>query len=144
MLTVRKLIAGNVRDTVAGTAWLGDMLNSGYAVVVVDRPGTGASFGSWPDNDSIVNDLDEHLNWIAAQPWSDGNIGMFGDSINARIQFLAATTGNPHLKAILPATTWMDNYSAVLFPGGVPNLAFLNIYPEIQYFCNYSGIEPVQ
>ena len=31
----------------------------------------------------------------------------------------AASTGNPHLKAILPATTWMDNYSAVVFPGGI-------------------------
>ena len=130
----RRLVLGDVSDTVQGTTWLGDMLESGYAVVVVERPQTGASFGSWPDNSGIVNDLDEHLNWIADQPWSDGNIGMFGDSINARIQFFAATTSNPHLKAILPATTWMDNYSAVLFPGGVPNLAFLNIYPVIQYF----------
>ncbi|UCC50381.1 MAG: CocE/NonD family hydrolase [Anaerolineaceae bacterium] len=130
----RRLMLGDVKNSVQGTAWLGDVLRSGYAVVVVERPQTGASFGSWPDNNGIVNDLDEHLNWIAAQPWSDGNIGMVGDSINARIQFFAATTGNPLLKAILPATTWMDNYSAVLFPGGVPNLAFIRIYPAIQYF----------
>jgi putative CocE/NonD family hydrolase len=79
-----------------------------------------------------VNELDEVLNWIAAQTWCDGNIGMFGDSIQARIQFLAATTGNPHLKAILPATTWIDNYSAVVFPGGVLDTAFANFYKGAQ------------
>lgn len=84
--------------------------------------------------DDTVDDLDEIFNWMADQLWCDGNIGMFGDSVNARIHFIAATTGNPHLKAILPATTWMDNYSAIMFPGGVPNLAFVNIYPVIQYF----------
>ena len=101
------------------TEWLGEMVKSGYAVIVVDRPGTGASFGQseWRTPRSSHREADEILNWIAAQPWSDGNIGMFGDSIQAQIQFQAASTGNPHLKAILPATTWMDNYSAVSVPG---------------------------
>jgi len=121
---------GNIMDATSRTKWLGDMLNSGYAVIVVDRPGTGASFGALANDPSVVaGEADQILNWIAAQPWCDGNIGMFGDSIQAQIQFQAASTGNPHLKAILPATTWMDNYSAVVFPGGVPDIAFLNLYP---------------
>ena len=120
---------GQIKDAVSRTAWLEEMLNSGYAVLVVDRPGTGASFGQFSgDPDVVANEADEILNWIASQPWSDGNIGMFGDSIQAQIQFQAASTGNPHLKAILPATTWMDNYSAVMFPGGIPNTAFVNFY----------------
>jgi putative CocE/NonD family hydrolase len=120
---------GKVWDALFRTKWLGEMLNSGYAVIVVDRPGTGASFGQLNgDPDVVVSEADEILNWIAAQPWSDGNIGMFGDSIQAQIQFRAASTGNPHLKAILPATTWMDNYSAVMFPGGVLDKAFADFY----------------
>ncbi|MCK5316019.1 MAG: CocE/NonD family hydrolase [Anaerolineales bacterium] len=134
MATIRKWIAGNVQTTPGRTAWVADMLKSGYAVVVVDRPQTGASFGKWLDVGSTVNDLDEILNWIAGQEWCDGNIGMFGDSINARVQFVAATTGNPHLKAILPATTWMDQYSATVYPGGVWNNAFMDLYPAIQFF----------
>jgi predicted acyl esterase len=51
---------GGTMDTVSRTAWIGDMLKSGYAVVVVDRPGTGASFGNPP----AINDLDS----IAAIP----------------------------------------------------------------------------
>jgi len=134
MLTIRKWIVGSVRDTPAGTAWVADMLKSGYAVVVVERPQTGASFGQWPEVSDTVDDLNELLSWIANQVWCDGNIGMFGDSINARIQFIAATTGNPHLKAILPATTWMDQYSATAYPGGVWNKAFMDLYPAIQTF----------
>jgi putative CocE/NonD family hydrolase len=120
---------GQVKDAVSRTPWLEEMLNSGYAVIVVDRPGTGASFGKFSGNPEVVaGETDEILNWIATQPWSDGNIGMFGDSIQAQIQFQAASTGNPHLKAILPATTWIDNYSAVMFPGGISNKAFVNFY----------------
>ena len=122
---------GNVMDAVSRTAWLSRMVNTGYAVIVVDRPGTGASFGMMQMGpDAGARETNEILNWIAAQPWSDGKIGMFGDSIQAQIQFQAATTGNPHLKAILPATTWMDNYSAVVFPGGVENAAFTRLYVQ--------------
>ncbi len=142
-LRIRKLLIplfapgtdGNLQDTPARVPWIGEMLKSGYAVIVIDRPGTGASFGEPPtpnDIESLVHELDEILDWIAEQPWSTGKIGMFGDSIQARIQFIAATTGNPHLKAILPATTWMDNYSSVMFPGGVPDIAFAEFYKGIQ------------
>jgi putative CocE/NonD family hydrolase len=120
---------GQIKDALSRTEWLGPMVNSGYAVIVVDRPGTGASFGQYNgDPDVVAGEADQILNWIAAQPWSDGQIGMFGDSIQAQIQFRAASTGNPHLKAILPATTWMDNYSAILFAGGVRNQAFTDWY----------------
>jgi putative CocE/NonD family hydrolase len=122
---------GQIRDAIARTPWLGEMLNSGYAVIVVDRPGTGASFGVFNGDPNVVaGETDEILNWIAAQEWSDGNIGMFGDSIQAQIQFRAASTGNPHLKAILPATTWMDNYSAVMFPGGILDKAMVEFYAK--------------
>jgi uncharacterized protein len=120
---------GAIKDALNRTEWLVPMVHSGYAVIVVDRPGTGASFGKLNgDPDVVAGELNQILNWIAAQPWSDGNIGMFGDSIQAQIQYRAASVGNPHLKAILPATTWMDNYSAVAFPGGIENLAFASFY----------------
>jgi predicted acyl esterase len=51
MLRGRRAIMGDVSDTVQRTEWVGDVLKSGYAVIVVDRRGTGASFRSWPDID---------------------------------------------------------------------------------------------
>jgi putative CocE/NonD family hydrolase len=64
------------------------------------------------------------MEWIAAQPWSDGNIAMYGDSQQAMVQFAAAAAGNLHLKAILPAASQVDIYQSVEYPGGVFNKAF--------------------
>jgi putative CocE/NonD family hydrolase len=126
-----------IMDALSRTSWLPQMVSSGYAVIVVDRPGTGASFGQLNgDPEVVAHELNDILNWIAVQPWSDGKVGMFGDSIQAQIQFRAASTGNPHLKAILPATTWMDNYSAVVFPGGIPDEAFTNLYVKVNKAFN--------
>ncbi len=116
---------GHLMDPIFRTPWLETMLEHGYAVVVVERPGTGASFGVMnPSLEAVAQEANEILNWIAAQPWSNGAIGMFGDSYEAQAQIAAASTGNPHLKAIFPASTSMDNYSAVVYPGGVFNESF--------------------
>jgi len=131
----------NIWDAPGRTEWLVDMLKSGYAVIVIDRPGTGASFGTlakYPED--VAKETDQIFNWIADQTWSDGNIGMFGDSIQAQIQFQAASTGNPHLKAIFPATTWIDQYSSVMWSGGVWNNAFGEIYVVIQNVFNKVGV----
>jgi hypothetical protein len=116
---------GHLMDPIFRTPWLETMLEHGYAVVVVERPGTGASFGLMnPSLEAVAQEADEILNWIAAQAWSNGAIGMFGDSYEAQTQIAAASTGNPHLKAIFPASASMDNYSAVVYPGGVYNKTF--------------------
>ncbi len=123
---------GRVLDNLFWTEWLVGMVTSGYAVLVVDRPGTGASFGKLDLKPSVgAQEASDIIDWIATQKWSNGNVGMFGDSIQAQIQFQAASTGNPHLKAILPATTWMDQYSAVMFPGGVPDKIFAGMYAKL-------------
>jgi putative CocE/NonD family hydrolase len=116
---------GRLFDALFHDQWLGDMVNHGYAVVVVERPGTGASFGVYSSDWQVVaKEEDEILNWIAAQAWCNGNIGMYGDSQNAMVQLVAASLGNPHLKAILPASSPVDLYESVEFPGGVRNTSF--------------------
>jgi hypothetical protein len=77
-----------------------------------------------PSLEAVAQEADEILNWIAAQPWSNGRIGMFGDSYEAQTQIAAASTGNSHLKAIFPTSVSMDNYSAVVYPGGIYNESF--------------------
>ena len=93
----------------------------GYAVVVVDARGTGASFGT---RDSFRSpreraDYKAIADWIVAQPWSDGTIGATGISyLGAACDFLAST-GHKAVKAIAPLfavwDTWTDNY----YPGGM-------------------------
>jgi putative CocE/NonD family hydrolase len=70
---------GNLMDPLFRTRWLGNMVKHGYAVIVVERPGTGASFGRLnPSFKAGASEINEILNWIAAQKWCDGNIGMYG------------------------------------------------------------------
>ncbi|CAK9254263.1 unnamed protein product [Sphagnum jensenii] len=54
----------------------------GYACVIVDVRGTGASLGDrkMEFSPEEVADGNEIVNWIAAQKWSDGNIGTTGVS----------------------------------------------------------------
>jgi hypothetical protein len=57
-----------------------------------------------------INDGDDTLNWIAGQPWSDGDVGMYGGSYLGIAQWKAAMTRNPHLKAIFPYVSGDDDY----------------------------------
>jgi putative CocE/NonD family hydrolase len=131
MLRIRHRLSdqGHLMDAVFNTGWLKPMLHHGYAVVVVERPGTGASFGVMdPSFEVGAKQADEIMDWIVAQDWCDGNIGMYGDSWQAMIQFAAASTGNPHLKAILPVSSSLDSYSAVNYRGGVYNETFNTLF----------------
>ena len=120
---------GNLMDAVFRNRYLENMLKHGYAVIVVERPGTGASFGVMNASFEVgAREANEILDWIAAQNWCNGNIGMYGDSFQAMIQFAAATTGNRHLKAIFPTSSGLDLYSSVTYPGGVYNKTFASFF----------------
>jgi len=131
MLRIRYWLSdrGHLMDPLFRTKYLENMLKHGYAVIVVERPGTGASFGVMNASFEVgAKEVNEILNWIAAQNWCNGNIGMYGDSFQAMIQFAAAATGNPYLKAIFPASSGLDMYSAVTYPGGVLNKTFASFF----------------
>lgn len=135
---------GNLMDAVFRTKYLENMLKHGYAVIVVERPGTGASFGVMNASFEVgAKEVNEILNWIAAQDWCDGNIGMYGDSFQAMIQFAAATAGNPHLKAIFPTSSGFDVYSSVSYPGGVFNKTFASFFSWATSFMESDVLTPV-
>lgn len=73
----------------------------GYAVVIQDTRGREDSTGTWQPNYFEVEDGDDTLTWIAEQDWSDGQVSMTGGSYLGYVQWAAAASGNPHLKAIL-------------------------------------------
>jgi putative CocE/NonD family hydrolase len=136
MLRIRYWLTGDtgrILDPLFRDRWLGDVVKHGYVVVSVDRPGTGASFASPTagNMETAAKFESEIIDWIAAQPWSDDNVAMYGDSQQAMVQFSAAASGNPHLKAILPAASDIEIYQAVEYPGGVFNKAFESIYAMV-------------
>ena len=77
----------------------------GYAVVIQDTRGREDSTGQWIPEYYEVEDGDDTLNWIAAQEWSDGQAAMTGGSYLGYVQWAAAASGNPHLKALLSSVT---------------------------------------
>jgi putative CocE/NonD family hydrolase len=79
---------------------------SGYNVVIQDLRGTGASEGEFYPRIAEMEDGYDTIEWIARQPWCDGNVGMYGMSHHGFTQWAAAVTQPPHLKAICPVATY--------------------------------------
>jgi uncharacterized protein len=77
----------------------------GYAVVVQDVRGRDASEGEFLAMYYEKNDGSDSLDWIAEQPWSNGDIGTMGGSYSGYVQWMMAASGNPHLKAIISGVT---------------------------------------
>ena len=99
------------------------LTSHGYAVVWGDSRGTGASFGVWPHHRSRdeVLDFGEVMDWIVAQPWSDGTVGGWGTSYTANTNDWFAQVGRPAFKAGISRFPDYDPYADLYFPGGVPN-----------------------
>jgi putative CocE/NonD family hydrolase len=85
-------------------------VDHGYVVVMQDVRGRYGSEGTFSPLSHEAKDGDETLNWIAAQVWSDGKVGMTGGSYLGIAQWKVALLNNPHLKAIFPVVSGWDDY----------------------------------
>ncbi|MBW1710600.1 MAG: CocE/NonD family hydrolase [Deltaproteobacteria bacterium] len=77
--------------------------SAGYAMVLQDTRGRFASEGEFTAMMPEGLDGYDTIEWLAAQPWCDGNVGMAGGSYLGRIQWETAMEAPPHLKAIAPS-----------------------------------------
>lgn len=97
----------------------------GYVHVIANLRGTGGSGGTFGFFDAQERrDVHDLVEWAAAQPWCDGNVGMIGISYFAMTQLEAAVERPPHLKAIFPVAVTADLYDAALHHG-LLNSSFL-------------------
>ena len=72
----------------------------GYVFIYQDTRGRGDSQGQFVKYLDDGADGHDMCQWIVAQPWSDGRIGMLGTSYDAHTQAAAACAGAPGLKAV--------------------------------------------
>jgi len=112
-------------------------LGLGYAYVSADMRGTGAAYGSQaPLMPLLGKDGKELVDWIAEQPWSDGNVGMTGQSYLGWSQLATASQGPEALKCIAPAVIVFDTYTEGARPGGIMATKWLREYSD--YLENFN------
>lgn len=104
----------------------------GYAVVQMALRGTSESGGCYAfQNPLDVADVDAVIDHLAAQPWSNGEVGMIGFGAAGRAAWAGAATGNPHLATVVPVSAPID----------APDLYFKNgtvhgdaVAPPVTYY----------
>jgi uncharacterized protein len=69
------------------------------------------------------------VEWIAAQSWCTGNVGMWGKSYGGVDTWQVAAQHPPHLKAVIVRSGTEDVYGDWTYPGGSPRSFFI--------FANY-------
>jgi predicted acyl esterase len=98
----------------------------GYTVVYPDPRGSWYSEGELRHGGSgEAEDCYDLIEWLAAQPWSNGNVGMTGVSYLAAIQWQVAPLRPPHLRAINPWEGFSDWYREFAYHGGIPETGFV-------------------
>ena len=109
-------------DTTYNHRWDGPpyFAQRGYAVVYFDVRGTGNSGGNTQDIYSDEERLDacDMVEWIAAQPWCSGNVGMWGMSYGGVVQWQVGVQNPPALKTLVIGSSNTDVYLDWTNPGG--------------------------
>lgn len=92
----------------------------GYIVAVADSRGRFDSEGTWdPFDPKHKTDGYDLVEWLAAQPWCDGKVGMMGLSYMGWAQWWTATQAPPSLKAIVPEVAPPDALFNAPYQNGV-------------------------
>jgi predicted acyl esterase len=102
----------------------------GYVCIRVDSRGAGWSPGYmdvWSPRET--RDIHDAVEWAAAQPWSNGRVGMAGISYYAINQWHVAALQPPHLAAMIPWEGAGDFYRDMNYHGGIYCEFAANWYP---------------
>ena len=90
----------------------------GYVFAVQDCRGRFGSKGTWNPFFDEPKDGYDTIEWLAAQPWSNGKVGMIGGSYVGWVQWWAAREAPPHLTTIIPNVSPPDPYFNIPYEYG--------------------------
>lgn len=123
---------------------LKNFLPHGYAVAQIAVRGTGTSGGCMDllgaDEQA---DLNQAINHLANQPWSNGNVAMMGVSYDGTTPWLAAASGNPHLKTIVPISG-LPSIHDLMFRNGTVETRGPIMYHQVYWPFGFSDEFPAQ
>jgi hypothetical protein len=102
--------------------WLSQSIIDRFTLVQVAYRGTGASEGVFDMTAARTQqDIQESIDWSAAQPWSTGAVALVGESGTGFYAFHGLH--NPHVRAALIFTSCADMYRCFYRGGGYNSLA---------------------
>jgi uncharacterized protein len=115
-------------------AFIRRAIERGYAVVVQDVRGRYESGGDFYPYVHEGRDGYDAVEWLAAQPWCNGQVAGSGLSYPGATQWLAAVEAPPHLVCIFPSMSFSSGRQFFYF-GGAFDLSWLpwtavNVAPE--------------
>lgn len=109
-----------------------ELLRAGYAVAWQDCRGRFRSDGDFLPMLDEPSDGADAIEWVARQPWCDGNVGTYGASYLGFTQLASPSQDPPSLKAIAPAATSSDYYTAPWYsPGGALSWHLVQFWPTM-------------
>jgi len=114
------------KDDIAGAFneyWRRRFAQAGFATVLADCRGTGASRGGVAAAATAGQEaLDGYdvIEWAATQPWCSGRVAIWGMSYGGALALATAAMRPPHLRAVACAFGYADSYGDSVFPGGCP------------------------
>ena len=118
--------------------------NGRYVIVRVDVRGTGSSEGIATDEYPEVEqrDLVHTIAWCAAQPWSNGRVGMYGTSYSGFNSLQLAVEQPPALHAVCAIYATDDRYTDDVHAyGGV--LRAVDLVDYVSYMVAMNALPPV-
>src|SRR3954451_13740716 len=103
-----------------------DYVPQGYTRVNTDVRGSGKSGGAL----CLLclreqQDVYDVVEWIARQPWSNGNVALYGYSYSAITSLLGAALQPPHLDALVVGHPPTDPYRYVVWHNGLYDQGFI-------------------
>jgi uncharacterized protein len=105
----------------AGGKWYAER---GYVYVTQDVRGKYDSDGKYVLYANEANDGLDTLDWISAQPWSNGKIGMTGGSYGGYVQLAPAVKNPKNLTALAASVTTSDIFNGWTYIDGALFLSF--------------------
>lgn len=103
----------------------------GYVLVRTDVRGRGNSEGEFLYHENDSRDGAEIVEWIAKQPWCNGQVAMKGGSYGGAVQWQVLKRRPPSLKTIIPAAS---AHPGIDFPQ--PNNIFMSYFSRYLAFIS--------
>ena len=126
-------------ESVDSSVWV----PAGYVCIRVDARGVGNSPGlQAPFSVQQAEDYYDAIEWAGTQPWSNGNVGLWGMSYLAITQHTVASLQPPHLKAMIALGTDSDLYNEAIYGGGLYGEGFWTWWRMAMAGHNFHGERP--